>query len=230
MLHEFLTSNRAELIKRCREKAVMRHDPFVSQVAAGHGVALFLLQVADTLRLEQLNAGAEISGRTAVTPALQIGRSAALHGADMLSLGFTIGQVVNEYGDVCQAVTDLAIEADAPISVDEFRTLNRCLDQAIADAVTAFGLARQTLDQARARSLGLALDSYAEEHRRLVDIATQAYFAVQEGHVGSSGATGTLLVNTLTVLRGLADRNLPGLQLTAAAAPLEVRQGAMTQI
>jgi hypothetical protein len=112
------------------------------------------------------------------------------------------------------------VEANVAISVNEFRTFNRCLDQAIADAVTAFGLARQTLEKARAIALGLTLDSYAEEHRRLVDIAIQAYFAVQEGHVGSSGATSTLLVNTLTVLRGLADRNLPEIRLASVATPL----------
>jgi hypothetical protein len=230
MLYEFVTSNRNELIKRCREKAAARHDPFVARVASGHGVALFLRQLVDTLRIEQLTATGEIERLAAAPPTLEIGRAAALHGAEMLSLGFTVGQVVNEYGDICQSVTDLAIEVGVTISVNEFRTFNSCLDQAIADAVTAFGLARQTLDKARARSLGLTLDSYAEEHRRLVDIAIQAYFAVQEGHVGSSGATGTLLVNTLTVLRGLADRNLPEIRLASAAVPLAAPNVATTQV
>jgi hypothetical protein len=52
--------------------------------------------------------------------------------------GFTVGQVVHGYGDVCQAVTDLAVEMGAPISTDDFRTLNRCLDDAIAGAVTEY--------------------------------------------------------------------------------------------
>jgi hypothetical protein len=42
------------------------------------------------------------------------------------------------YGDVCQSITDLAVETRAPISSDDFRTLNRCLDDAIAGAVTEF--------------------------------------------------------------------------------------------
>lgn len=50
----------------------------------------------------------------------------------------TIDQVVHDYGDFCQAIIDLAVERDPPISIDEFRTLNRCLDNAIADAVTEF--------------------------------------------------------------------------------------------
>jgi hypothetical protein len=32
---------------------------------------------------------------------------------------------VHEYGDVCQSITDLAVELGAPISTDDFRTLNR---------------------------------------------------------------------------------------------------------
>ena len=60
------------------------------------------------------------------------------HGKQLLKLGFTVDQVVHDYGDLCQSITDLAVERDAPFGVDEFRTLNRCLDNAIADAVTEF--------------------------------------------------------------------------------------------
>ena len=55
----------------------------------------------------------------------------------MISLqGFTVSQVVHDYGDVCQSITDLALQLNAPINVEDFRTLNRCLDDAIASAVT----------------------------------------------------------------------------------------------
>jgi hypothetical protein len=77
------------------------------------------------------------------TPAqTSIGRAAALHGAKLLRRGFSVDQVVHDYGDVCQCVTALAVEQESVISVDEFHTLNRCLDNAIADAVAAFGAAR----------------------------------------------------------------------------------------
>ena len=42
-------------------------------------------------------------------------------------------------GDICQAVTELALEQHAPITTEEFHTLNRCLDTAIAEAVTEHG-------------------------------------------------------------------------------------------
>lgn len=53
--------------------------------------------------------------------------------------------VVHDYGDLCQAVTDLAIERDAPFSIKEFRTLNRSLDNSISFAVTEFSAARDRL-------------------------------------------------------------------------------------
>src|SRR4029434_4314239 len=72
----------------------------------------------------------------------EISKSAVLHGHDLLLQGFTVSQVAHDYGDVCQSITDLALEMNAPISTDDFRTLNRCLDDAIAGAVTEFGRGR----------------------------------------------------------------------------------------
>jgi hypothetical protein len=102
-------------------------------------------------------------------------------------LGFTVDQVVHDYGDVCQCVTALAVERQVPISTDEFRTLNRCIDNAIADAVASF----------------------AAEHLRLTDIARQALTAIRTGNIGIGGATGTLLAHALDELRSLTERTLP---------------------
>ena len=57
-----------------------------------------------------------------------MGVTAKEHGRELLQHGFTIEQVVHDYGDLCQSVTDLAVELSMPLSNDEFRTLNRCLD------------------------------------------------------------------------------------------------------
>lgn len=69
----------------------------------------------------------------------KIGRAAALHGAELLRLGYSLDQVVHDYGDVCQAIAELAIEKKMKVSAEEFRILNGCLDNAIAEAVTAYG-------------------------------------------------------------------------------------------
>jgi hypothetical protein len=45
------------------------------------------------------------------------------------------GPDLHDYGDICQAITEVAVEQHLPITTEEFHTLNRCLDTAIA-AVT----------------------------------------------------------------------------------------------
>jgi hypothetical protein len=136
----------------------------------------------------------------------------------LLRQGFTVDQVVHDYGDVCQCVTALAVEQDVPVSTDEFRTLNRCLDNAIADAVASFGSARQTSIDGQAETLQQRLDVFAVEHRRLISIAIQSLAAIQTGNIGTSGPTGTLLAHALEELRSLTDRTLPEIRLASPAA------------
>jgi hypothetical protein len=217
MLHEFLTSNRQLLISRCREKVAKRFEPTQTAATIDHGVPLFLQQLVETLREEQ---GTNIrSVDSEPTPApTEIGRAAALHGAELLRQGFSVDQVVHDYGDVCQSVTALAVEQEVPISTDEFRTLNRCLDNAIADAVASFGSARQTSIDRQAETLQQRLDVFAGEQRRLIDIAVQSLTAIKTGNIGIGGATGTLLAHALEELRSLADRTLPEIRLAAPSA------------
>ena len=140
MLHEFIAVHREEIIRRCRAKVAKRSVPPPTEAEIDHGVPVFLDQLTDALRL-------------GLTSTPDIGRSAIQHGHDLLLQGFTVSQVVHDYGDVCQAVTDLAVEVNAPISTDDFRTLNRCLDEAIAGAVTEYGreqISRPSTGRARA--------------------------------------------------------------------------------
>src|ERR1700677_268662 len=217
MLHEFLTSNRQLLIGRCREKVAKRFEPTETLATIDHGVPLFLQQLVATLREEQ---GTSIrSGDSEPAPApTEIGRAAALHGAELLRRGFSVDQVVHDYGDVCQCVTALAVEQDVAISTDEFRTLNRCLDNAIADAVAAFGSARQTSIDRQAETLHQRLVIFAAEHRRLIDIAIQSLTAIKTGNIGITGATGTLLAHALDELSSLTDRTLPEIRLASPTA------------
>jgi hypothetical protein len=217
MLHEFVTANREALIACCREKVAKRSRP-ANPAALDHGVPLFLQQLVDTLRAEQLTRSRDTAGPGPTPTGSDIGRAAALHGAELLRLGYSVDQVVHDYGDVCQAVTDLAVERKELISMDEFRTLNRCLDNAIADAVTAFGHARQISSDRRAQTLHERLSYFAAEQERLVEIAAQAYAAIRTGGVGLNGPTGTLVVHALDELRSLADRTLPEIRLAIASS------------
>ena len=141
MLHEFVTVNREEIIRRCRAKVAMRSVPPPTEVEIDHGVPLFLDQLVEALRL-------------GLSSSPEIGTSALLHGHDLLLQGFTVSQVVHDYGDVCQSITELAVETNAPISTEDFRLLNGCLDYAIASAVTQYGRERNqsATDRGRNRS------------------------------------------------------------------------------
>jgi hypothetical protein len=205
MLHDFVTENHQLLVARCKEKVAKRFEPTEAASSIENGVPLFLEQLAQTLKAEQTTSIR--NGDFGPTPApTAIGRAAALHGAELLRRGFTVDQVVHDYGDVCQCVTALAVERSTPISTDEFRTLNRCLDNAIADAVASFGAARQRSADARAQSLQQRIADYIADHRRLNAIARQSFSAIKTGNIGPGGATGDLLTHTLNELDELTDR------------------------
>jgi hypothetical protein len=223
MLHEFLTANRVDLIARCRFKVARRRKPSQIPSAAAHGIPLFLQQLADTLRREESAPapGPDSSQPPPVQP--EISRAASLHGVELLRLGYSIDQVVRDYGDVCQAVTELAVEKRVDINASEFRTLNRCLDDAIADAVSAFGGASQASANDSVEALHSHLNAYSEEQRRLVDIAIHSYDAIKTGSVGLTGATGTLLMHTLTEMHALADRALPEIRLAYTKTAFAVK-------
>jgi hypothetical protein len=210
MLHEFVTENRQLLIARCREKVARRFEPAEAASSIENGVPLFLKQLAETLKAEQTTSARDGDSEPSPAPApTAIGRAAALHGAELLRRGFTVDQVVHDYGDVCQCVTALAVERQTAISTNEFRTLNRCLDNAIADAVASFGAGSKVSADARAQTLQQRLADYIADHRRLNAIARQSFAAIKTGNIGPGGATGDLLTLTLNELDALTDRVLP---------------------
>jgi hypothetical protein len=213
-----LTSNRQILISRCREKVAERLKPAATPGTIDHGVPLFLQQLVETLRDEQETDARPRSDSQPAPAPTEIGRAAALHGAELLRRGYRVDQVVHDYGDVCQCVTALAVEQDVAVSTDEFRTLNRCLDNAIADAVVSFGSARETSIDRQAETLQQRLVFFAAEHRRLIDIAIQSLGAIKTGNIGIGGATGKLLQHALEELRSLADRALPEIRLASPGA------------
>src|SRR4029079_19023302 len=122
MLHQFLAAHRTELIARCRSKVAQRPVPVATDAELAHGIPLFLDQLIKTLRMEQTSEpmrSRKVSGPSGGgTPVLsEIGGTAARHGRELLENGFSIDQVVHDYGDLCQAITEAAFEYDAPIHV-----------------------------------------------------------------------------------------------------------------
>jgi hypothetical protein len=218
VLHQFLTANREELIRRCRSKASKRASPPVTSSELEYGVPLFLKQLVEALRGEQANPAAGravIYGHWNTTPdAVESSRTAALHGEELLARGYTVDQVVHGYGDVCQAVTELASEKNAPVTVEEFHTFNRLLDNAIAEAVSSYARRREaSLGPHGEVDLHERMGILADEQRELLGTALKALQALKVGNIGLKGATGILLEESLVKLRDLIDRSLPEIRL-----------------
>jgi signal transduction histidine kinase len=209
VLHEFISVNRAEIIRRCRAKVASRSVPPPTAREIDHGVPVFLDQVVDALRL-------------GLGSSPDIGSTALRHGHDLLLEGFTVSQVVHDYGDVCQAITELAVETDAPISADDFRVLNRCLDEAIAGAVTEYGRERNQVTRESETARGSErLGYFAHELRNLINTSIVAFEVLRTGNVGVGGSTGTVLQRSLFGLRALVARSLAEVRLTRSVQTIE---------
>ncbi|MEO8348247.1 MAG: HAMP domain-containing sensor histidine kinase [Acidobacteriota bacterium] len=192
MLHQFLTTNRSEIIARTRAKVATRSAPRPTDEELENGIPLFLDQLTEALRISTVNTEA-------------IGASAGRHGGKLLRMGFTIAQVVHDYGDVCQVVTAMADETDAAITTDEFHTLNKCVDDAIAEAVTEYTRLRE---RSQSNEETERLGFLAHELRNRLSAAMLAYAALKTGQVGIAGSTGAVLDRNLRGLRDLIDRSL----------------------
>jgi hypothetical protein len=216
MLHEFLTSNRSNLIARCRAKVALR-TPGAPPRELQHGITPFLDQLILTMRLEQKDDDAgslAMSGPSSGQARSEIGDTAHQHGRELLQHGYSIDEVVHDYGDLCQAITDLAFERGINIDTDEFRTVNRCLDNAIAGAVSAFA---SRSDSQRAEDSTQRLGAFAHELRNLVATATLAMKVIRTGNVGLTGATGQMLERSLDSLATLIDAALA--EVRAGSSP-----------
>jgi len=182
-LHEFIGTHRDDLIRRCKDRAAARLTSPPRTPEFAHGVPLFLDQLVMELRSSSHSQTHEIS------------KSAAAHGHDLLREGFTVSQVVHDYGDVCQSVTELAVEENAPIDADDFRTLNRCLDDAIASAVT---------EHARGQEVTRGGD--AQKLLNLITTAITSLDVLQTGSIGMTGKTSGVLHDSLAAILVLAGR------------------------
>lgn len=225
MMHNFLANNRADLIERCKDKVALRPERVATKEQLQNGIPMFLDQLTRTLQAEhggESEESVKISGHSggATLGRSEMAVSATAHGKELLTLGYTVDQVVHDYGDLCQSITDLAYERDAPFTVDEFRTLNRCLDNVVADAVTEFSSAKEAV-QARRQTLDAneRLGCLAHELRDALSTAELALRALETGTLPLAGATGGVLKRSLTTLGDLIDRTLGEVRYTAGGGP-----------
>jgi signal transduction histidine kinase len=214
MLSHFLDEHRAELITRCAAKVAKRPTRHASKEQLENGIPRFLEQLIQTLDAESdgdASAGVRISGPAGgdCKGESEIRVTAMAHGKTLLLLDYTFDQVVHDYGDLCQAVTDLAVERNAPFTIEEYRTLNRCLDNAIAAAVTEFSTQRDISIRLRHMSEGNQRLGYLmHELRNALSSGMLAAEAIRSGNLSASGATGSVLQRSHAAMARIINRAL----------------------
>jgi hypothetical protein len=220
MLKEFLQQNEADILALTETKTVELAGDHPSSDLLKRGLPSFYRQIIEVLDATDLSAGPPAKDVGAIAkaanrgdePAMAIAagqpreadlaRSAGLHGLEMLRLGYTLSHVVHEYGAMCQAITETADRKKASIDVNEFHALNRCLDIAIAGAVTDYQSRKDSEDR------GLEGRRVAKDMRGTLVRVKAAFEAIQQGIVGTDGDTSRTLANNLGQLESLIDQSL----------------------
>ncbi|CAN5201590.1 hypothetical protein BH09MYX1_BH09MYX1_33850 [soil metagenome] len=207
-LHDFLLLHRDEILARSRVR--LPPEPESSTLdAKTTGQSAFLDHLSGALH--------RAATRGVVEPT-NLEESTTEHGRDLFQRGLTVAQVVHKYGDLCQAITGLALELDAPMEVAEFKTLNLCLDDAIAGAVTAFQRQR---DRVIAGEGTERIGMLAHEMRNALSGAMMSFDLIQRGVVAPGGSTAAIHARSLVLLSSLVERSLADVRLEAGLQKLE---------
>ena len=227
-LLEFLRRNEKAILTSIDERSPALATARLASEQLQRGLPIFFKQLLEVL--EQLSANsaaseldtdgsvnaANATGQSIIAPAtsraydVEVIKSAGAYGKELQRLGFNLTHVVQAYGAICQAITGLAIAKEAAITTGEFRELNRCLDTAIAGAVTTFLADRAVGDNTRETE---HLGFLAHELRNGLAIINTSLQLIKGGTVGFGGSTGQVLDRALKRQQELIDRSLADVRL-----------------
>jgi signal transduction histidine kinase len=228
MLHDFLMQNQEEILAMTEKKSLALAGVRPTSDQLKSGLPIFFKQLAAVLRLQRpaVPPPAADSARMAKAardedePAMakaagrpdeaEVAKAAGLHGQELQRLGYTLSHVVHAYGAMCQSITELATTKNINIGSSEFHDLNRCLDIAMAGAVTQYQSHRNTeVMNQEAEHLG----SLAHELRNALTAANISLKLIKLGTVGFGGSTGTVLDKSMKRIEDLIDRSLTEVRL-----------------
>jgi hypothetical protein len=177
-LHELINLNRVEIIRRCGATAAAQ--------ATGNWLDQDVAAILDQLMIEL---------RDRPSRSDPVNETVTRDGDALLTQTSTVSQVTRPYNGVGRSIVDLALELNVPLDADDFLTLDRCLDAAIAHAVTQH-VSRQTIASGRA----------VNRLQELTDTAISAFEVLQTGTVGVIGRTGSLVRGSLMDIRALSNQ------------------------
>jgi signal transduction histidine kinase len=227
-LLEFLRTNEDAVQARIEAKSSALAGERPASEAPGKGLPIFYKQLLHVLehaptevvplevdKLVMVKA-ANDSDEPAIAAAagrsydVEVAKSAGAYGRELQHLGYTLSHVVHAYGAICQSITEIAIEKKAEITTEEFRALNRCLDTAIAGAVTTFHAERaEVVTNRETQHLGFL----AHELRNAMAIVNTSLRLIRGGTVGFGGSVGLVLDRALKRQQELIDRSLAEVRL-----------------
>lgn len=227
-LLEFLTTNETEILTSTEAKSLQLAGAGPSSEQMKRGLPVFLEQFLEVLEQSVPepadsvvdNAGLIKAAFASDEPAIavaagrpfdaKVAESAGEYGNELHRLGYTLSHVVHGYGAICQSITELALEKELAVTTGEFRNLNRCLDIAIAGAVTSFQARHAEGDTEREiEHLGML----AHELRNALGVVNVSLRLIKSGTVGFAGSTGQVLDRALKRIQELIDRSLTEVRL-----------------
>ena len=227
-LLEFLKTNEKVVLSRMEEKSSALAGVRPASEAPGMGLPIFFKQLlhvlehapTEVVHLEVDTDGMVKAANDSDEPAIaaaagrpydvEVAKSAGAYGKELQHRGYTLSHVVHAYGAICQSITEIAIEKNAAITTEEFRALNRCLDTAIAGAVTMFHAERaEDVTNRETQHLGFL----AHELRNALSIVNTSLRLIKSGTVGFGGSIGQVLDRALKRQQELIDRSLAEVRL-----------------
>jgi signal transduction histidine kinase len=227
-LLEFLRTNQTAILASIEEKSSALAGVRPTSEPSRRGLSIFFNQLmhvlqhasADPTHADVDKAGMAKAANDGDEPAIavaagrpydvEVARSAGAYGSELQHLGYTLSHVVHAYGATCQSITELAIAQKVAITTEEFRELNRCLDTAIAGAVTMFHAERaEDFTTRETEHLGFL----AHELRNALAIVNTSLRLIRNGTVGFGGSIGQVLDRALKRQQELIDRSLAEVRL-----------------
>jgi signal transduction histidine kinase len=228
MLIKFLKENRKEIITMTEKASMELAGLRPSSEQLVKGLPIFYEQLIGVLIREQtkplyptqdikrMKNAADNNDIPAMSKASghpeeeKLAKSAGSHGLELLRLGYTLSHVVHAYGSICQSITELATLKKITITAVEFHDLNRCLDVAIAGAVTEFQKAQNAMTQQKEIE---HLGALAHELRNELLSINLSFQIIKRGAVGVGGNTGRIIEDSLKRIQMLVDKSLTEVRL-----------------
>jgi hypothetical protein len=210
MLHGFLAENFDDLVARAQVKGAARRSPSTATGGLEPGVSLLLAQLGAALRGEP----STVSGAASAAPDGDDAPVAARAARTLLERGWTVSQIVHDYGDLREAIAELAAEQGRPVAPEVLGALSRGIDRAIADAVEAYAHLK---DEATSHREVARLGQVGHDLRNQLQTALLSFRALRTGKADVGGGAGDALGRSLARLGDLIETRLPADGLAATS-------------